>query len=708
MSAKVKIAFFLLLTFCISFAISQVLIPFGFFSLKRMSLLISDGPSYYFGSIGISAEVDKSFTVLNSGPGVISTLSGVSFTTAQFYYKDGLFPGTGGTCGTSTLSPGQNCTIIVTTSSTLAGSYTDTVQIAYSTGQISGTASRPVTAFFSGTPTRLSIATDDYIKVNTCVPVTIQSQDNFGNALNVGANTTVTLIINNAVNTNFYTTAACTVTTTTRTITAGTNSVVAYVMSTTANQSGILVASAATLSSGQQNVLFTSPPTKLFINAPPRIKINTCTAISVNTLDANGFNSSPSSTVTVNLSTSGTNLFYSDDACTSNITSIPITTSVTSATVYTQNATIEVALQTATDAAALLTSHSRSVNFATSLTWWDINWAKRIRIDINNSDQAVSFTDQPVLVKLNTSRISYADAKSLGEDIRLIASDDVTTLSYEIEKWNPAGESLIWVKIPTITASLATEYFYVYYGNSGAADAQSVNSIWTNYWAVWHLHQNPLGTAPQFTDATGNGRNGTRIASATQDTFGAIGNAVGLLTATDAVQISVNMAPVLGASSTLSFWMKSTQVGNNTQWLAPGITGVEQNAGSNDIFFGWIDAAGFIGVTAGNGANVKSTFVVNNNAWRHVSISRNPSSGVVSFYINGVLAGSAASEVGVKTTAFNLLGEIMDTGGTPVNYNGYLDEVRVFNSILNSDRIKADFKFMMDSHLYYNTNETYP
>lgn len=704
--SKAKIAFFLLLTFFISFAISQVLIPYGFFSLKNMSLLISDGPSYYFGSIGISAEVDKSFNVTNSGAGVISTVSGVSFTTAQFYFKDGAFPGTGGTCGVSTLSPGQNCTVIVTTSSTLAGSYTDTLSLRYTSGQVSGTSSRTVTAFFSGTPTRLSISTSDFIKVNTCVPVTIQSQDNFGNALNVGANTTVTLIINNAVNTNFYTTAACSVITTTRTITAGTNSVIAYVMSTTANQSGILVASAATLSSGQQNVLFTSVPTKLFINAPPRIKINTCTAISVNTLDANGFNSSPSSTVTVNLTTSGTNLFYSDDVCSASITSIPITTSNTSATVYTQNATIEVASQTAT--ATGLTSHTRSVNFATSLTWWDTNWAKRIRIDINNSDQGVTFTDQPVLVKLNTSRLSYADAKSLGEDIRLIASDDVTTLSYEIEKWNPAGESLIWVKIPTITASTATEYFYLYYNNSIAADAQSVAPIWTNYWAVWHLHQNPLSVAPQFTDATGNGRNGTRIASATQDVFGAIGNAVGLLTATDAIQISVDLAPVLGASSTLSFWMKSTQTGNNTQWLAPGITGVEQSGGGNDIFFGWIDAAGFIGVTAGNGAAVKSTFVVNNNAWRHVTISRNPSSGVASFYINGVLAGSAASEVGVKTTAFNLLGEIMDTGGSPVNYNGYLDEVRAFNSILNADRIKADFKFMMDSHLFYNTIETYP
>ena len=353
--------------------------------------------------------------------------------------------------------------------------------------------------------------------------------------------------------------------------------------------------------------------------------------------------------MTVNLTTAGSNLFYSDDACSAGITSIPITTSTTSATVYTLNPTIETALQTATDAAAVLTTHSRSVTFATSLTWWDTNWAKRIRVDINNSDQAITFTNQPILVKLNTSRINYADAKSLGEDIRLVASNDVTLLSYEIEKWNPAGESLIWVKIPTVTASLATEFFYVYYGNSSSPDAQNISAVWTNYWAVWHLHQNPAAAAPQFLDATGNGRNGTNVNGVTQDVFGAIGNAVNLLGATDYIQTAVNLAPVLGVSSTLSFWMKSTQTGSGNPWTSPGITGVEEGGGGNDIFFGWIDTAGLIGVTAGNGAAAKSTFVINNNAWRHVSISRNSTSAQVSFYINGVLAGTANSEAGAKT-----------------------------------------------------------
>jgi hypothetical protein len=182
---------------------------------------------------------------------------------------------------------------------------------------------------------------------------------------------------------------------------------------------------------------------------------------------------------------------------------------------------------------------------------------------------------------------------------------------------------------------------------------------------------------------------------------------VSLPGANDSIDLNVDLSPVLGASSTFSAWMKSTQVGNNTNWLAPGITGVEQAGGGNDIFFGHIDGTGRICVSAGNGAQAKSNFVVNDNAWRHVSITRSSVNGAVQFFVNGVLNGSGTSESGNKTTYFDEFGVIGDTGGTPSNFNGDLDEIRIFSTVQSADRIKADYKYMVDTHLEYGTPETY-
>ena len=689
---------------------SQIFIPFSFWGYAEPNLSISDGATYSYGNVAINTDVDKTFVITNlSTDGDATQVTNAAFSGTRYSFKGGTYPGTGGTCGAIILAA-NTCTIVVTANSASAGTFNDTITLDYKNSRGNGTysATRPVTATFVSTPTHLAfINVSDYIKVNECVAITIQSQDSLGNPLNVTANTTVNLIINNATNSNFYTTSACGTTTTTRTITNGTNSVTAYFRTTTADQAGILVATATGLVSAEKSIIITNVPTKLKLVIAPQIKTNTCTELSVNTVDANNLFSNAGVLVTVNLATTGSNIFYSDSGCTSNITSTTIVAGTYARTIYTSNASIEVNTLTITDNAAVLTSDNSSVNFLSTLTWWDTSWARRVRIEINNSDQATTFTDQPVLVVLNSSVVNYADFKADGTDMRFIASDDTTELDFEVETWNASSTSEIWVKIPSITASVDTGYFYLYYKNNSATDAQNKTGVWTNYWSVWHLNEDPAGSAPQYLDSTTAARNGTKVASPTR-VVGPIGYAAGLNAGGDAIDINSDLSAALGASSTMSFWMRSTQVGNNTMWQAPGITGVEQSGGGNDIFFGWIDGGGRIGITAGNGANTKSNFVVNNGAWRHVTINRNSGSGAVRFFINGVFNSNANSETGNKTTYFDYLGEIGDTGGSPVNYNGDLDEVRIYNSVRTDAQILADFKFMMNTHLIYGTTEVYP
>ncbi len=702
---KNKILFIL---FFLSISVpAQMFIPFSFWSGYTSTLSISDATTYDYGSINVSTATDKTFTVTNAGILPVNGMAGAAFGNAAYTFKGGTYPGTGGTCSTS-LSGSASCTVVVTANRASTGTVTDTLQINYVNKKTVST-TRPITATFVNTATQLAwITTPSFMKVNDCNAVTIQRQDNAGNPVTTASSTSVTsLLFNNGAAGTYYSNSGCSTTITTTTIAASTNSITIYFRSTTSNQTGILVATATGLTSASQNVTITTAPTKLFINPSPTIKTTTCTPVPIYSVDANNFNSNVGSTVTVNLTTTGANTYFSDAGCSASIASTTILSGTSSKTVYTQNATIQTATLTATDAAAGLTTSNKSVNFNSSLTWWNASWSKRIRIDINNSDQATAFTDQPVLVKLTSSIVNYSDIQANGADVRFVASDDVTQINHEFDTWSSGGTSEIWVRIPSIAASSTAGYFYMYYNNTSASDGQNRTGVWTNYWSVWHLGEDPTGTAPQYLDSTTSARNGTATNSPTRST-GQIGYSVNLNGATDAVDVNSDLSASLGFSSTLSAWMRSTQTGNNTMWQAPGITGVEQSGGGNDIFYGWIDGSGFIGVTAGNGANAKSNFVVNNNAWRHVTITRNSTSGAVVFYINGVQNGSATSETGNKTTYFDLLGEIGDTGGSPVNYNGYLDEVRIVNSVRTAAQIQGDFKFMMNTHVLYNSVESGP
>lgn len=695
----------LFILFFISLSVpAQIFIPFSFWSGTSATLTISDANTYNYGSISVSTNTDKTFTVSNTGNMAATSMAGVAFSNAAYTFKGGTYPGTGGTCSTS-LAMASSCTVVVTANSASTGTIASTLQITY-VGKSTATASRAITATFVNTATQLAwISTASFMKINDCNAVTVQRQDSVGNPVTTGSATAITaLLFNNGTAGTYYSNSGCTTTITTSSIAAGTNSITIYFRNTTSGQTGILVATAAGLISASQNVTITAAPTKLYVNPAPTIKTNTCTSFVIYTMDANNFQSNAGSTITVNLTTGGANIYYSDSGCTASITSTTILSGTSSRTLYTQNATIQTATLTGTDNAAVLSPSSKSVNFNSSLTWWNASWTQRVRIDINNTDQATSFTNQPVLVKLNSSIVNYADIQASGADIRFVASDDTTALDYEFDKWSSGGTSEIWVRVPSIAASSSSGFIYLYYKNPTAIDAQNRTGVWTNYWSVWHLGEDPAGTAPQYRDSTSGARNGTATNSPVRS-MGVIGDASDLNGATDSITLGIDLSTVLGASSTFSCWMRTSQAGSGNPWTAPGLTGVEQGGGGNDIFFGWIDTAGLIGVTAGNGAAAKSNFIVNNNAWRHVTITRNSGTGAVVFYINGVQNGSATSETGNKTLAFTQFGRMLNSSTV---YNGFMDEIRIYNSVQTPAQVLADFKFMSNTHVLYNSVETGP
>lgn len=156
-----------------------------------------------------------------------------------------------------------------------------------------------------------------------------------------------------------------------------------------------------------------------------------------------------------------------------------------------------------------------------------------------------------------------------------------------------------------------------------------------------------------------------------------------------AVNVEDDLAPTLGSTSSLLFWIKTSQTGDDTHWRAPAVTGVEQSANDNDINWGYLSGNGRIGVAVGNSGSVLSTAPINDGAWHHVGLSRDADTGVVKVYVDGVLNVTGTLQTGDKTSSFQLIGALSVVAGdgftfTGANYfNGQLDDVRIYNLVVD-------------------------
>ena len=141
-------------------------------------------------------------------------------------------------------------------------------------------------------------------------------------------------------------------------------------------------------------------------------------------------------------------------------------------------------------------------------TWYDASWEHRNKITVSlNTVISSDLTDFPVLVSLTNSDFIQTN-NSDGTDIVFTASDGITQLSHEIEKFDSStGEIIAWVKFPTLPSTSTTDIYIYYKGNSISVDP---SDVWdSNYNAVLHLNQTATGDVDEFVDVTGNENHGT-------------------------------------------------------------------------------------------------------------------------------------------------------------------------------------------------------
>lgn len=333
---------------------------------------------------------------------------------------------------------------------------------------------------------------------------------------------------------------------------------------------------------------------------------------------------------------------------------------------------------------------------------------KEIEIQSSKVAGSSSHTDFPVLISFTDSDIrstgNGGNVESTdGYDIRFTADDGTTELSYQLNSYDAStGELIAWVKVPSLSGSSNTS-IYMYYGNDAVSTDGSSTDVWHSaFKGVWHLDED-LPSSNNIYDATANGIDGEKRGSthASDHKAGKIGMAYDLDGSNDYYEMDTDLNTWLGGTGTVSAWIKTSQWGHSNAWQSPGITGIEEAGGGNDIFWGVIDGSGKLYAQAGNGSNAKTSPRVNDNQWHHVVITRNHSNGEIKVYMDGDLEDTDNSETGTKTNSFYSLGRIEDTGGSAEYLEGQLDEVRMLNTILDADWIKTEFNNQDDPSSFY-------
>ena len=148
-----------------------------------------------------------------------------------------------------------------------------------------------------------------------------------------------------------------------------------------------------------------------------------------------------------------------------------------------------------------------------------------------------------------------------------------------------------------------------------------------------------------------------------------------------------NLSNAYRGSFSLSAWVKTTASVNadfaNAYFGAPILFEYSSNTNSAIFSITGSKAAFTIGNPNGTDTTLHSTTSVNDGAYHFIAVTRNQTSGLMNVYVDGNLEATGASTAGpvIVTAGIDL------AGGNNGNFNGLLDDVRIYSSELSADDV---------------------
>ena len=363
-------------------------------------------------------------------------------------------------------------------------------------------------------------------------------------------------------------------------------------------------------------------------------------------------------------------------------------------------------------AAALVACLSSEVLSADHAAPGPYDFLKRVPISVSAVGQAAlggnSVSDVPVLVRISESipGFSYNDLESDGSDIAfgVESGDALTIYPHEIETWSPGGVSLIWVKVPTLSA--ATE-FAMYYGN-GVSVADSSTNVWSNYVGVWHLNE----ASGDARDATGHGLKAVPSgANSESDSIGVANCPVGTgrQMASDKgrksyLAVANNDLLDCGNSLTFSGWFKAhgTSASYSMRYVSRKSKYTDKNGWEVEARYDTSSAtvpATTVSARGANSGDYTATVPDIRENWVHLSLVYDDTK--LTYYVNGVPQNPVTLNSSCSDNDFGLAFGNNPSGGEP-NWWGLMDELRLSSEPVFAEYAVAEYHAMTEALLSYS------
>ena len=344
--------------------------------------------------------------------------------------------------------------------------------------------------------------------------------------------------------------------------------------------------------------------------------------------------------------------------------------------------------------------------------WWNPSWERRVHLTFDNAASPEPLSGFTVLVKLDAMRFDYASSPA-GADLRFVDGDGTTLIPYEIERWDAAGESFVWVRVPQIDAGSVIDSIWLYYGNA-APPAQSQGEVWSGTYAgVYHLSDNPfLDTIRDSTGANDGVPQGSM--NAANQKAGIAGGALDFDGVDDYIALGTgNHVPAFdvgpGMERTVEAWLRTSGggvrpvVGQEASCSGWALTMLDDGTLQGSLF---LDQNGFCPAThVYVPESPEATY--DDDQWHHVALVLDRPGATMHLHIDGV---RVTTQEGIDNVISGS-GYYDRIGGNYTGaqgFKGVLDEVRI-STVARSDAwIAAQYASMRDMFVSYGMTEQAP
>ncbi len=305
------------------------------------------------------------------------------------------------------------------------------------------------------------------------------------------------------------------------------------------------------------------------------------------------------------------------------------------------------------------------LTFVTSAgAWWNKEWTIRKKITVDTSGITGSIGTATILVRLSAD-FPFSSAKDDGGDIRFIAEDDKTPLSFHIESYDSnLGEGFVWVKVPDIKPGAQTS-LWLYLGNGGDKAARG-NDSKDSYDSdtVLACHFSETSGPPNDSSADNNKVESTAVTSPTAQ----IGNGILLSKATGmTIPASPSLDWTAGGALTLSIWMQPAALAQNAVLFS------RRDASGNGLVLGLNEGVPY--VEAGSERSTPGAAFVKD-TWRLIAVVAEGAK--ITLYVDGESYGTLNASLPALNTPLQFGKQAAaDAGDAGVPFAGAVDELQI-------------------------------